>query len=178
MWKTMELVAICRSSARSTVSRLHQRRGEGNERGTTLVEFALLMPMLVVLLSGVLELGRALDIWLVVTNATREGGRYASLSGRNPPMYANDIQSVTYNYLVKGFAGRTDVEVPPASSVQVTGVPFCYESKKGGCPAPAAPGAKATVAVTVNMPIYIPLVQSFFPSNPTPISGKIAVEVQ
>lgn len=154
--------------------------GKSGENGMALVEFALIVPFLVILLAGVLEFGRVLDAWVIVTNAAREGARYAALSGRSPnPMYANDIQWATHNYLVSGFSGRTDVTVPPASAVQVTGgLPFCYQADRSTCPVPVAPGTRVTVAVSVNVPLYIPLVTGFFPSNPMPVSGAVTVEVQ
>lgn len=156
--------------------------GPGNpgEKGTTLVEFALLAPMLVILLSGVLEFGRVLDAWMIVTNAAREGARYAALSGRSPnPMYANDIQWATYNYLVSGLSGRSDIAVPPPSAVAVTGnIPFCYQADRSLCPAPAAPGARVTVAVSLDVPLYIPLVADFFPRNPMSVPGAVTAEVQ
>ena len=44
-------------------------------RGDSIVEFAILVPTLVLILFGVLELGRVVDAWLVVHNAAREGAR-------------------------------------------------------------------------------------------------------
>ena len=49
-----------------------RRRGE---RGQAIVEFALLMPVLVVLVMGVLDMARAYSVIQVVTNAAREGAR-------------------------------------------------------------------------------------------------------
>jgi len=49
-----------------------------NERGAALVELALLLPILVVLAFGVIDLGRLIHARLVVTNVSREGGSLAS----------------------------------------------------------------------------------------------------
>jgi Flp pilus assembly protein TadG len=46
-----------------------------DERGEALVEFALVAPILVLILVSILELGRVVDAWLVVHNAAREGAR-------------------------------------------------------------------------------------------------------
>jgi len=56
-----------------------RRAGRKSERGATLVEFALILPILITLLFGVVEFGRLLNAQVVVTSATREGARYASL---------------------------------------------------------------------------------------------------
>jgi Flp pilus assembly protein TadG len=45
------------------------------EHGQTLVEFALVLPVLLLLIFGLVDFGRAFQSWLVVTNAAREGAR-------------------------------------------------------------------------------------------------------
>ncbi len=50
-----------------------------DDRGQSLVEFALLAPLFLFLLIGMFEFGRAWNIYQVVVNAAREGGRVASL---------------------------------------------------------------------------------------------------
>lgn len=49
-----------------------------DERGANLVELALLLPLLVLLLVGVADFGRAFNSYIIITNASREGARYAS----------------------------------------------------------------------------------------------------
>lgn len=51
------------------------------ERGQGMVELALVLPVLLLLMLGVAEMGYALRNYLVVVNATREGGRFASRGG-------------------------------------------------------------------------------------------------
>jgi Flp pilus assembly pilin Flp len=50
-----------------------------NDDGATLVEFALVAPMLVLILVGILDLGRAVNAYVTVSNAAREGSHYAIL---------------------------------------------------------------------------------------------------
>jgi hypothetical protein len=45
------------------------------KRGQSLVEFALLLPLLVLVIFGVLELGRVFFAYIAITNAAREGAR-------------------------------------------------------------------------------------------------------
>lgn len=49
-----------------------------SERGANLVEFALVLLLLLLLLAGVVDLGRAFNSYIVITNASREGARYGS----------------------------------------------------------------------------------------------------
>ena len=48
------------------------------ERGQSVLEFAVILPVLLILLIGVAEMGFALRNYLVVVNASREGGRFAA----------------------------------------------------------------------------------------------------
>jgi Flp pilus assembly protein TadG len=48
-------------------------------QGQSLVEFALILPVLVLVLVGVFDLGRALFALITITNAAREGARYGTL---------------------------------------------------------------------------------------------------
>lgn len=49
-----------------------------HEQGASLVEFALVALLLILLLAGVVDLGRAFHSYIVITNASREGARYGS----------------------------------------------------------------------------------------------------
>lgn len=48
------------------------------ERGANLVEMALVTGLLLLLLMGVADFGRAFNNYIIITNAAREGARYAS----------------------------------------------------------------------------------------------------
>jgi hypothetical protein len=55
-----------------------EEREAGRKRGQGLVEMAVALPVLLMLLIGVVEIGFALRSYLVVVNATREAARFAS----------------------------------------------------------------------------------------------------
>lgn len=48
-----------------------------NDRGATILEMALVLPILFAVIFGILEFGRAYNIFQTVTNAAREGARYS-----------------------------------------------------------------------------------------------------
>jgi hypothetical protein len=50
----------------------------GTERGQGLLELAVILPVLLILLMGLVEIGYALRDYLVVVNASREGCRFAA----------------------------------------------------------------------------------------------------
>ena len=53
----------------------------GEERGAAAVEFALVFPVLVLLLVGIIEFGAMFNAQLLVQGAAREGAREMSLTG-------------------------------------------------------------------------------------------------
>ena len=54
-----------------------------NERGAVAVEFALLAPVLVLLLLGIMEFGRAYNVQVSLSSAAREGVRVMAITN-NP----------------------------------------------------------------------------------------------
>ena len=85
----------------------------GNEHGTAAVEFALLLPLLVLLLFGIVEFGLALYRQQVLATASREGAR-VGIRQTVPRPTAGDIQRVARNVL-------TQAGVPGAALVVVNG---------------------------------------------------------
>ncbi len=49
-----------------------------NERGASLVEFALTLPLLLLVLVAAVDLGRAFYTYVAITNAAREGARFGA----------------------------------------------------------------------------------------------------
>jgi Flp pilus assembly protein TadG len=66
----------------SGVTRRWRRRGPRRD-GQALVEFALVAPIFFLLLFGVIEGGRFILYYETLSNATREGARYAIVHGSN-----------------------------------------------------------------------------------------------
>ena len=69
-----------------------------NERGASAVEFALLLPVLMLVLFGTIEFGMVMYSREVLTNASREGAR-AGIVQQIPKPTAGQIQAVVTNYL-------------------------------------------------------------------------------
>ncbi len=57
------------------------KRGDRRQRGQSLAEFALLLPLLLTILFGTIDLGRAFYTYVSLTNAAREAARYAAVNG-------------------------------------------------------------------------------------------------
>src|SRR5262245_13208010 len=64
-------------------------------RGAAVIEFAVVAPVLFVLIFGIIEFGRMLMVAQMATNGSREGARYAALSGYT----ADEVDTYTRQYL-------------------------------------------------------------------------------
>ena len=54
-----------------------------HSRAQTMVEFALVLPILLMLIFGLLEVGRLIFVYSTIVSASREGARYGTASGLN-----------------------------------------------------------------------------------------------
>jgi len=66
------------------------RNPNGSSRGQTLIEFALIAPIMFILLFGIIDFGMALDHRITLQHAVREGARYAAVHST-----CRDIQNRT-----------------------------------------------------------------------------------
>lgn len=49
-----------------------------HQRGQSLIEFALLLPLLMMIMAAAIDLARVFDTYVSITNASREGARYGA----------------------------------------------------------------------------------------------------
>lgn len=57
----------------------HRRAGLGSESGVAIVEFALILPFLILIVLVFLDFGRAINYWIDTTHLASEGARLAAV---------------------------------------------------------------------------------------------------
>jgi Flp pilus assembly protein TadG len=123
------------------ISGIERWRGD---RGSSLVEFSLIAFMFIIVLLGVVEMGRMVLVYTTIANAARAGARYAivhgsdqtvSSSGPGSPCTCPQIQTVVKNFASAGLVNTSlltiTVNYPngvntPGNPVQVT-VTYPYD---------------------------------------------------
>ena len=69
-------------------------RRSSDQRGQSLVEFALILPLALMIAMGVLDFGRAMYAYVAISNVAQAGAEYAS---RHPSYNASDITNAGLN---------------------------------------------------------------------------------
>ena len=109
----------------------HSRR----DRGASAVEFAFVLPLLLLIVFGIIEFGRAYQVKVQLTGSVREGARELALGGS-----AAEVQQA----VIDAAPGLN----PPLTAANITMTP---------CPAGGADG-NATVTISYDLSTLTPLV--------------------
>jgi len=128
-------------------------------RGGAVIEFALIMPLLVLFLVGLSDLGLAAYDAMEVQAAAEAGAQYAALNGWN----ATSIAAA-----VTGATGASGIAATPAPS-QLYGCPdggtFTIVASTVTCPSGSPPGVYASVSAQLQYQTVLP-----YPGLPSPLT--------
>lgn len=128
---------------------------ERSERGQSLVELALSMPLLLLLMLGTLDVGRLFFDYIELRNAVREGAGY----GAHFPTDNSGMRDRVFRHGV------------PADSVVSSS---CAGS---GCTTRGGAGVVTVTATRVFRPITIDFLSSYFGMDPITVSSSASMRV-
>jgi hypothetical protein len=146
------------------------------DRGVALIEFALLLPILAIIVFGTIDLGRAFQLKNQLKNAAREGAAYAQVqparqvSNTGVCANPNNIRHRAQKELPNNGTGFTILVTPPDSST--LGSPNGCETVAG-----YAPGEEITVAARRDFDVFTPLVGAIT-GDPITITETVTVVIQ
>lgn len=132
------------------------RLGAG-DRGQALVELALILPIFLLLVFGSLEIGRVMNAWIMVTQASREGARVsAAQCSRNPACSA-----------------LVDTDITNAlSGLSLT------DSRWSMTAGPYAAGDTVTITVDHDVTLVTPLISAFFGGGLITVHGQTSMRLE
>jgi Flp pilus assembly protein TadG len=140
-------------------------------RGQSLTEFALILPILLLIIFGVVDFGRAIYAYNAVSNAAREGGRTAIVN-----QTASDIRSRAIQQATALGIDAASVSCPPAGPSGVC-IQFKNATLTADCsPATGALGCVAVITVKYSMTPLTPIIGSIIGSIPISAQTKQAIE--
>lgn len=144
------------------------------ERGATIVEFALVFPMIIMLVMGVAEFSLAFGDWLTISHASREGARAGATAAND---ITADIQALTaVEQALTGNGLQSIINVRISDPDGVDSTTYVYTGNVTcawtPCPDPYA-GAPPLYAPPYQAPNYLPETRDV--TAPTP--GRIKVSI-
>lgn len=123
------------------------------EDGQAMVELALLLPIVILILFGITEFGRALSAYLAISHAAREGARQGALGATDA-----EIERTVRNCASGLDALALTVTVSPSQSSRVS-------------------GTTVTVRVDYNFQVLVPVISAI--TGPTiPMSTTLSMRVE
>ncbi|NHM27272.1 pilus assembly protein [Desulfofundulus sp. TPOSR] len=122
-----------------------------SQKGQAMVELALLLPVLLLILGGIIEFGRIFHAYLVITGASREGARVA-------------VVGETYD-------GVREKVIASAPSLDANSLDVLLEPESYGR------GDMLTVTVTYPVDLVIPLISALLP-DPFTIKAATTMRVE
>ncbi|RKD28776.1 TadE/TadG family type IV pilus assembly protein [Thermohalobacter berrensis] len=124
-----------------------------NDKGQSIVELAILLPLFLLILMGIFEFGRIMNTYLVIEHASREGARVASVGYED----AEIIEKVNDSSIPLD-TSKLYVNISPESS-----------SRKRG--------TDVTVKVSYNIDIIVPIIESIIP-DPLHLEAETVMRVE
>ena len=124
-----------------------------NKRGQSMVEMALILPIIIILFLGMVEFSRIFGSYLLVTHASREGARLAAIGRTDAEIQANVTSKVSILNVC-----NLQIILTPEDSARTT-------------------GEDVRVCVKYKLEIYAPLITSFI-SNPFEMEANTYMRVE
>ena len=124
-----------------------------NQKGQALVEFAIILPILLILVMGILQFGMMLNSYLTIENASREGARTGIIGSSDA-----EIQNLIIS---------TSPSLDPKNLI-VSITPTETNRKSGDT---------LIVKVTYNYNLIVPIISSLF-NNVVVLNGQTSMRVE
>jgi Flp pilus assembly protein TadG len=125
-----------------------------NNKGQTFVETALILPIILLVVMGIIEFGRIFSGYLILTNASREGARYGVIH------YSSDADIISTT--------KDNCYTFDPADLTVTVSPALADRKKG---------EELTVRVQTSIPIIAPFIGPII-GNPFEIDVQTVMRIE
>lgn len=124
-----------------------------NQNGQALVEFAVILPILILLVMGIVQFGLLINSYLTLENAAREGAR-AGILGSSDTEIQQVITATSPNLNNKNLT----INITPSESARIS-------------------GGTLTVKLTYNYNLTIPIISSIF-NNTVVLNTQTSMRIE
>lgn len=125
----------------------------GQEKAQSMVEFALVLPLLLLILMGIIEFGRIINCHMIIANLAREGARFGAVGYSD-----TEISTMLVADRATLDSARMQIQITPSYASRVKGEPL-------------------TVTVNYSVDLITPILPSLLP-NPVPISSQCTMRLE
>lgn len=98
------------------INNKNQTRPAFNRRGAAAVEAGLVLPILIILTLGAVDLAQYINLSQLVTNASREGARLVS---RNGSASSQEVEDAVRSYLADCFPQVPTAKISKATTITI-----------------------------------------------------------
>ncbi|HHU90922.1 MAG TPA: pilus assembly protein [Clostridiaceae bacterium] len=130
------------------------RLNKKNSKGQSLVETAIVLPILILIVMGIIEFGLLFNNYIIIANASREGARKAALGGTD-----SEIIQVVENMTTTLDLSSMDISISPP-----------LNSRRHG--------AQAKVEVVYRASLITPVIGKFFPGGEARLTATSVMRVE
>lgn len=131
-----------------------------NDKGQSMVEFALILPVLLLLLLGIIQFGIIFSAHIAITNAAREGARVASVGASRQEIVGRMNNSIGGHIFIPQLVDVTNVVINPDPSNGVE-------------------GNKITVRVKdVKLKLFVPVPNVFTTNDEVPLDAEASMRLE
>jgi Flp pilus assembly protein TadG len=116
-----------------------------SEHGSELIEFAIVLPILLLVFAGIVDFALLFQRYLTISNAAREGARIAVLPGYSQ----TDVQNRVTQYVREGTGDSTASPTTTLTTVTI--------NPGGAVGTPGFPAAQVTVSLTYSYMVLGPV---------------------
>lgn len=128
----------------------HRRR----QKGQSLVETAIILPIILLLIMGIIDFGLLFNNYIVISNASREGARKAALGGTDTAVIQT-VQNMTASLQTHDMT----ISITPGYSAR-------------------SHGTEVRVTVTYRNRMITPLIDAFFPGGEANLKSTSVMRVE
>ncbi|NLB79431.1 MAG: pilus assembly protein [Clostridiaceae bacterium] len=125
-----------------------------NSRGQSLVETAIVLPILLLIIMGIIEFGLLFNNYIIITNASREGARKAAIGGTD-----SEIIQVVENITTTLELSKMTISVSPS-----------FSSRRHG--------TQVQVEVVYRAGLITPIIGKFFPGGEARLMSTSVMRVE
>ena len=125
-----------------------------NSRGQSLVETAIVLPIILLIIMGIIEFGLLFNNYIIITNASREGARKAAIGGTD-----SEIIQVVENVTTTLELSKMTISVSPS-----------FSSRRHG--------AQVKVEVVYRASLITPIIGKFFPGEEARLAATSIMRVE